>query len=462
MKKLILLLPFLLLPLTGCDKDIPLPTPSEPDVTDGNDERNYRYTNKLVKPSFTVSNMKELSAAVDYCAFYKIEYFDITLNNYVWSTRNNVLKEELNYLYWYGELVNSVMGMNAQAIKNNVWRFQLTFYKNAYKDTEETKVQLNQIIDFKFAGDRDDSWNNFATDDPSKPVVDVATTQQLWYAVEHGYRVNPIEYSPADYYYDQAKDLLRHNVLSTASSEEKMASIYDLIISTCQYDYEALDYPEPQNPDLYPDETCAGYKAFFLEGYFDNNLLVCDGYAKLATLLGRMEGIEIVRGTGTHYTAKDWKSRSVSGHGYTYFKNTKDNKWYLACPTWSHINVPNTSYYVLTHTYFFASKALMYTYENTNWQDLNYATKSNYSYYSARKYTYQDKEYDLLLDTVEEANAALETLKKSQRGFIDFCVNPNIENEVFNEITNLITNGAKENEYQGTRLNVLNYTLYKL
>ena len=227
-------------------------------------------------------------------------------------------------------LINGVMGFNAEDKGNNVWEFSYIIYKNAYKSFSPFFTQWNDVLYTTQTSDREDTYNDFATEDDTKPLCDVSTTQQLWYAAEHDYSVSVIPGSPAENYYNKAKDLLRDIIPSNATYLQKLSIIYDYIHHTTTYDYNALYEPDAPNPRLYPDEICAGDKCYYIEGFFDNNLVVCDGFSKIYTLLGKMEGLDIVRGSGT--SDKTWKTREVAGHAYCFVKY--EGTWYLSDLTW--------------------------------------------------------------------------------------------------------------------------------
>ncbi len=394
MKNTIKILPIFILLLSSCSSK---PTTSKnSDKTDGNsslsidgtsdsetsdsetsgseetkeraDERDYDYENCLVKPSETVSNIDELEAIVDYYAFYKVENFTVTLSNYVYSTEFETIESELNYLYWHSELVNGVMGFNAEWSSADTWEFTYIFYKNAYKDSKPYFEKWTDLSYQTPTSDRTSDYDSFATDDNSKPICDVATTQQLWYAAEHGYKVNPLPDSPAEKYYGMAKDLLRQIVSNSDSDLEKYSKIYDYIHENSTYDYSAAYESESApNPTLYPDEYCSGDKCYFIEGFFDNHLVVCDGFAKIYTLLGRMEGLEIYRASGTNDLS--WTTREVPGHAYCFLNY--NNECFLSDLTWGQLQTNDDHRSCNYQRYFLAPHSYISPYCSTEWQDLH-------------------------------------------------------------------------------------------
>ena len=84
-----------------------------------------------------------------------------------------------------------------------------------------------------------------------------------------------------------------------------------------------------------------------IEGFFDNHSVVCDGFAKTYTLLGRIAGLNIVRGTGT--PDRKYESKMVAGHAYCFVEI--DGTYYLSCPTWGQTVVQSIGTF-LHHSYF--------------------------------------------------------------------------------------------------------------
>ena len=401
-KKPYLLLIVSLLTLSGCNFTSEEESEAPHDYID---ERDYEYQNMLVKPSDKIKNIDDFKAISDYYAFYKINKFTVNVSEYTFATSNKDLQQEMNYLYWHGELVNGVMGMTAKAKSRTTWEIRYIFYQNAFIDARETYPNMKDGFYQEPTSDRSETYNDFATEDASKPLCDVGTTQQLWYAAEHGYRLNPIPNSPAEEYYNKAKTLLRTIIKDDMDDYQKISTIYDYIEHHATYCYEALDAMDAPDPVNFPDEVCAQYKAFFLEGFFDNHTVVCDGYSKVMTLLTRMEGIETVRGSGT--SDKRYVSKEVAGHAFCYVP--VNNVYYLACPTWGQKIIRNKT---ITHkNYFMAPISRISPYQDTGWKEFTYTTSmNNKRYFQETKFTYNNTEYDLYIENMTELNAVLNYL----------------------------------------------------
>ena len=379
--------------------------------TDKNDESTYTYTNLLEKPSEKITNIDELEAIVDYYAFYKTTTFTLDATEYTYSVSGEeTFERELNYLYWHSELVNGVMGMYGTN-NDGMWTINFVKYKNASIGSTRKFDNASDIFYNVNANKVGNKYESYFTDDESKPLCDVATTQQLWYAAEHDYKVNPLPGSPAEKYYNKSKQLLDTLVTDGMTKLEKSQAIYDYIETHITYDYNGLELSEShpvENPQLFPDEYCAQQKCYFIEGFFDDRTVVCDGFSKIYTLLGKMAGIDIVRASGTNDTS--WDTREVFGHAYNFVKYDENDTWYLCCPTWGQIS--NNQYlpqgYVYNHHYYFmTAHAAINPYMSTEWTNLNISNM--YTIYNTVAYNRSIKVGD---DTITSNVENLEMLNK--------------------------------------------------
>ena len=437
--RLLILLSIISFSLLGCHNQKPAETEtSEPETTETEteseteteivtetvypgetvyDERDYQYENKLNKPSQLIHNMEGLKKITDYHAFYKdVDSFDVTIaSDYEYKTSKKTVESEINYLYWYGELVNGVMGISGEAKDESTWTISYTYYDNAYINAYPTATMIEDLFYVEPTSDRSSSYNNFATEDDSKAVLDVATSQQLWYAAEHGYRINALPNTPAEKYYNLAKDLLRNIIKDDMTDYQKVSTIYDYIEHHSSYCFKALEAPDSEDPKNFPDKYCSGYKAFFIEGFFDNGTVVCDGFSKVYTLLGKMEGLNIVRGSGT--SDNRWTTKEVAGHAYCFV--SLGDYYYLSCPTWGQQRISTTEF-ILNKNYFLSPKAYMDSYPCNNWTELVYSKMiNNINYFKDLKMSVGDKEISAYI-TDEEPATYFNLLNQSEgKAFID-------------------------------------------
>ena len=160
---------------------------------------------------------------------------------------------------------------------------------------------------------RPDDFEGFAINSKTE-TFDVYNTEELWWAIEHGYRpVFPIQNTKVELFYERAKTILREIVTDTMTDYEKTAAIYEYLIENVSYDYDSFEKNSSK------DNMC-----YYLEGVFENGLAVCDGKTKALVVFLGIEGIECLRDYGA--------SRSGgAGHAWNYVKI--DGEWYLVDTT---------------------------------------------------------------------------------------------------------------------------------
>lgn len=161
------------------------------------------------------------------------------------------------------------------------------------------------------------SFSDFPIDTGERKTRDVYNSEELWWAIEHGYRPTfPMEDSVAEEIYERAREVLREIIYVGMSDFEKALAIYEYIVSAVCYDYDAAS-------DLENVATSAN-ACYYLEGVFLNGRAVCDGKSKAFVLLCGIEGIETVRDFG-------FSPAEEVGHAWNYVKI--DDLWYFVDTT---------------------------------------------------------------------------------------------------------------------------------
>ena len=164
---------------------------------------------------------------------------------------------------------------------------------------------------------RGEDFTAFAIDTGDYPERAVYNSEELWWAIEHGYRpVFAIENSAAERIYNKAKDVLRNIISNDMNDFEKTLAIYEYLIGSVTYDHDTY-----ANVDAIPAAENACY---YLEGVFDYGKAVCDGKSKAFVLLCGIEGIASVREFG-------YNNRAAAGHAWNYVKI--DDVWYCVDTT---------------------------------------------------------------------------------------------------------------------------------
>lgn len=159
-------------------------------------------------------------------------------------------------------------------------------------------------------------FSDFPIDTGDRQSRVVYNSEELWWAVEHGYRPTfAIENSEAERIYNTAKDILRCIISKGMNDFEKALAIYEYLITHVAYDYDTYETLEAI--------PAASNACYYLEGVFEYGKAVCDGKSKAFVLLCGIEGISSVREFGY--------SLEGSGHAWNYVKI--DGVWYCVDTT---------------------------------------------------------------------------------------------------------------------------------
>lgn len=164
---------------------------------------------------------------------------------------------------------------------------------------------------------RGEEFSAFPIDLADLPTREVYNSEELWWAVEHGYRpVFAIENSEAEKIYGMARDVLRRIISNDMNEFEKALAIYEYVIGSVIYDDDTST-----DLDAIPSAENACY---YLEGVFKYGKAVCDGKSKAFVLLCGIEGIAAVREFG-------YGERGDAGHAWNYVR--VDGVWYCVDTT---------------------------------------------------------------------------------------------------------------------------------
>lgn len=237
---------------------------------------------------------------------------------------------------------------------------------------------------------RGEEYNDFAIEHVAD-ALPVTDTEQLVFAVEHGYRPLPTVGSAAEEVYEKAKVVLRTYLDDGMTDFEKALAIYDYIAYMTAYDHDVFDRVIA---GTLSSADAASYNCFYLEGVFNDNIAVCDGYSKAFMLLCRMEGLRVYQVEGSAVeggTGHAWnKIRLAVGEG--------ERDWYVVdCTSADTLTrfSENDAKEVLTHAYFLYSDRLMETrYEvNANDETAAFEATQGGDYYSKVTFEYDEQTY---------------------------------------------------------------------
>ncbi len=185
--------------------------------------------------------------------------------------------------------------------------------ENTYHSVTNANALIRRVFEAREGGVRADDFDGFAINTKNKGEMDVYNSEELWWAVEHGYKPSfPVE-TKAALFYERAKMILREIITDKMTDYEKVVAIYEYLVEAVSYDYDAYYLGAGK------ENTC-----YYLEGVFERGRAVCDGKTKAFVLLCGIEGIECVRGFGDSLDGG-------TGHAWNYVKIS--DRWYLVDTT---------------------------------------------------------------------------------------------------------------------------------
>ncbi|MBO7156709.1 MAG: InlB B-repeat-containing protein, partial [Clostridia bacterium] len=156
------------------------------------------------------------------------------------------------------------------------------------------------------------SVHSFKIDELADYVV--YNSEQLVYAVENGYKpVFGEKNTHAESIYNKARTVLGQIISPEMNEFEKLTAIHDWIALNVTYDTDLLNLSQAN-----PAGAVSHYRGFYLEGVFEDGKAVCDGISKSFMLMARIEGIEVIRVSGT-----------MQGIGHAWNKVKINGVWYM-------------------------------------------------------------------------------------------------------------------------------------
>ena len=297
-----------------------LPAPSGP-VTPTAD--GYTFETYQAQRFYTVSSVAEASAAID--AAIADHLVGLVLDFSPFGDGYNPLKQfehsceltaHVSLSFAYSERAPHILEVS---IKYN----SAAASKSTANPTLDGRVNIasaNDVINRVTLPEdqrRGEDFTAFPIDTADYPERAVYNSEELWWAVEHGFRpVFAIEGSNAERIYNKAKDALRQIISNDMDEFEKALAIYEYLIDSVVYDHDTY-----ADVDAIPSAENACY---YLEGVFDYGKAVCDGKSKAFVLLCGIEGIKSVREFG-------FDDDTDLGHAWNYVNI--DDVWYCVDTT---------------------------------------------------------------------------------------------------------------------------------
>lgn len=280
---------------------------------------------------------------------------------------------------------------------NNLPTTETTGVANLYGDTKYKNYNFShngEVIPYTKDNPKVASDLTFPIEDITK-TTQVKTSEQLYIAIESGFRPVPVVKSDAETFYNYAKDVLNHIIDEDMSDVEIAYAIYQWIMWQVTYDYKTLNVGSSDSDEVSIQKGVM-YNAYYLEGVFNNtrSFAVCDGMSKAYTIMANMMGLPCYRIAGVA-GADASNANTLGGHAWN--KVFVDGNWYVVDCTWG--DQVNETTYIATTNYSengFSKYFLVTDYEisGTHVED----TPNNYPRTATTPYNFHSK---MLLKGIE-------------------------------------------------------------
>lgn len=272
--------------------------------------------------------------------------------------------------------------------------------KNTYEELLNAALYIKDEYNANNPYKRNQDFEDFPIYSSNYGYLNVRNSQELWIALEYGFLPNFVyDNSAAEYYFNEAKNILRNIITEDMNEIEKVKAIYDYISYNSSYDYDSLSV---SNRELYGCQ--------YIDGFFKEKRVVCDGFAKTFSLLCAIEGIEAVYTSGR-------PNNNGAGHAWNYVNI--DGNWYTVCTTYSQLKADNADslgkFYDYSKVQWISYEPFMahYSYMSNEfpkeylWNDI----KGTDEYYIYNPLSY-DSSYDYVINNQQELNNLFKTIKE--------------------------------------------------
>lgn len=288
-----------------------------------------------------VNNLINITSEEMFVCFYDyLIVYQITDSKYIKITYTTLYKDEINSFltstrrkltatnwsvktkYSYNQFTSEVtyLYMNAANADGFVFDEVATYTPDEYPDNYK-RLTYKQYQSYQFVKNdaRPSGFDDFAYKSRLYEM-NVSSSDQLFFAFEHGYKPKAAPGSAAEKMLGKAKAVARRIMNDGMSELEKMRAIYSYLVSDVAYDYGIVEMTNDKNG--IPYAKCAAY---YLEGVFDYNMAVCDGISKAYCVLAGLEDIKCVRVTSENHA---WNKLYIDVNG------DGEKSWFASDATW--------------------------------------------------------------------------------------------------------------------------------
>ena len=205
-----------------------------------------------------------------------------------WSVKTMYVSKGNEVAYFY---------MNAYNADNFVFDEAASYTPDQYPE-QYKNLNCIQYTSYQFENNtpRPAFFDDFAYK-TRRNEMSVSSSDQLFFAFEHGYKPVAIYNTPAYTMLNKAKTVARRIMNDGMTELEKIRAIYSYLVSDIGYDYAIVELTSGADSAIHYAK-CSSY---YLEGVFDYGLAVCDGISKAFCVLAGLEDIKCVRVTSENH-----------------------------------------------------------------------------------------------------------------------------------------------------------------
>ena len=301
------------------------------------------FEKKLARPSTDVTSLEELSYVMDYCAFYKEASFNINLT---YSYSGTVLKE-CKKAWWNSTTCPGTVGFELSNVSGSSATINFKFNNIAASYTPK-EVDGADIVPYVYHNSIKTPYSAVPYT-PTNGELDVYNSDQLLYALTHGYEPVFATGSKVKVVYDRACEIVLSTVYQEMNLQERCDAVTWRLCSLASYDNisdEAAAYYNAANAETFPDEACSTFTGGFAEGPLLYGAGFCHGMAKAGAILLSLLNLKVRKVSSNVNPLED----SINGHsnqvgywshGYNYVYNEDEDAYVINDPTYVFAGVAN-------------------------------------------------------------------------------------------------------------------------
>jgi hypothetical protein len=290
-------------------------------------------------PDGRVADFAGLADYVDYHVFYHISSV-VVRPEFDYGGREGLLKD----LYYRSGLIASNASADMITLDGGYIQIVLRYYDSTVLVTGGDLGQIPAILGgARVGGGRSGGFVPAAVD--RENGITVNNSEQLCWALTHGYKVDPVAGSPAEKLLARATAVLSEVCSDGMTPFEKMYAVYSWFMSNTRYDFTGEVWAgNTRDPERESDMYGALVASFHAEGPLLYGNGVCYGFAKAYAVLLALEGLEVRRVTGHSRGTYGWSafekepsgsfSKDIRTHSYLYVRI--DGRDYLSDVTFSY------------------------------------------------------------------------------------------------------------------------------